>query len=277
MNRLQLNAFQLKLFALVIMTIDHIAYFEAIPMDPVWNTRMRIVGRIAAPLFLYLVTEGLRHTRSKPRYILRLYIAGTAVAAVNVLIMLLMGPGMPKSFGNIFHTFFYVALFVYCLEILIQKQKSSISRAAAVCGLILPFLLTLLEAALIKNHFKKAATVINIFLPFPLMVEYSLLFVLLGLVWYFVGNQYINCGIFAVFCLLSLLVPSSVFDTTSVTILTYMYSSFYELFHPYQTYAVMAIPFLLLYNGEKGRDMKYFFYFYYPLHQYLLFVMGMLL
>ena len=35
-----------------------------------------------------------------------------------------------------------------------------------------------------------------------------------------------------------------------------------------QPYMVLAVPFILLYNGEKGRGQKYFFYLYYPLHRY---------
>lgn len=29
---------------------------------------------------------------------------------------------------------------------------------------------------------------------------------------------------------------------------------------------LLAIPPLLLYNGSRGRSMKYWFYIYYPLH-----------
>ncbi len=40
---------------------------------------------------------------------------------------------------------------------------------------------------------------------------------------------------------------------------------------------VLAILPILLYNGEKGRGMKYFFYVFYPAHIYILYVIATLL
>ena len=37
-----------------------------------------------------------------------------------------------------------------------------------------------------------------------------------------------------------------------------------------QWFMIAALPFMLLYNGQRGRSMKYFFYLYYPLHVYAL-------
>ena len=48
------------------------------------------------------------------------------------------------------------------------------------------------------------------------------------------------------------------------------FGPFYEIFLDGQYWMIMAIPFIWLYNGQRGRKTKVFFYLYYPLHMYLL-------
>ncbi|MCH9275095.1 conjugal transfer protein TraX [Bifidobacterium amazonense] len=40
--------------------------------------------------------------------------------------------------------------------------------------------------------------------------------------------------------------------------------------HSYQWMQIAALPFILLYNGKRGRSMKWFFYAFYPVHLLLL-------
>lgn len=63
MTRFSLTGNQLKLIALVTMTIDHagILLFPGVPA-------LRIIGRLAFPIYAFLIAEGCRHTRSMSRY-----------------------------------------------------------------------------------------------------------------------------------------------------------------------------------------------------------------
>ena len=72
------------------MTIDHLAaYGFEIPVFGAHFDTLRIIGRIAAPLFFFALTESVKHTRSKVRLILRLYLGavgtGLFVAVTNLL------------------------------------------------------------------------------------------------------------------------------------------------------------------------------------------------
>lgn len=68
-----INGFSLKLLALVTMTIDHTA--AALPVPALWYLPMRLIGRIAFPIYCFLLIQGYFHTRSVGRYLGRLLIA----------------------------------------------------------------------------------------------------------------------------------------------------------------------------------------------------------
>ncbi len=66
-----LTSFQLKLIAILAMTIDHIGciFFPQ-------ATWMRVVGRLAMPIFSFLIAEGFRHTSNVKKYARRLLFWG---------------------------------------------------------------------------------------------------------------------------------------------------------------------------------------------------------
>lgn len=68
-----MNRSQLKILAVVSMTVDHIA-LAFLPKASVLYYVMRLFGRLAAPIMTFLLTEGYRHTRSKRMYFRRLVI-----------------------------------------------------------------------------------------------------------------------------------------------------------------------------------------------------------
>ena len=65
-----LSNFDLKLIALITMTIDHIGIVFGTP----FYNALRIVGRISFPIFAFLLTEGYLHTKKFSRYLLRLVV-----------------------------------------------------------------------------------------------------------------------------------------------------------------------------------------------------------
>lgn len=265
---LQLNAFQIKLIALITMTLDHIGAYQTFTVNRMVNDGLRIVGRIAAPLFLFMVVEGLRHTRSKPKYVLRLYTAGVIIEVINRIIERLNGG---VQFDNTLPMFFYTALFVLCIEYIVENHHDARAVCIGSLGLIIPFFFYILHVILTENGFLPVWNIISIFFPSPLSVSYSILFVMMGIAWYFINNKAINCAILALLSLICLVVPASIFFMIPSRWLSPIFVSIFGLFVDTQWCMCLAIPFVLLYNGEKGRSLKYLFYIYYPLHVYLLF------
>ena len=68
-----MNRNQLKILAVISMTVDHIA-LTFLSEDSILYYVMRLFGRLAAPIMTFLLTEGYRHTRSRKKYFRRLVI-----------------------------------------------------------------------------------------------------------------------------------------------------------------------------------------------------------
>ena len=71
-----LNAFQLKIIAIIAMTIDHVSA-TFYPED----IALRIIGRVTMPIMAYFIAEGYYYTKDVKKYFLRLLLA----SAVSVL------------------------------------------------------------------------------------------------------------------------------------------------------------------------------------------------
>ncbi|MCL2190249.1 MAG: conjugal transfer protein TraX [Defluviitaleaceae bacterium] len=63
-----MSSFVIKIIAVISMLFDHTRVFfpDTFPME------FRVIGRIAFPLFVFLVAEGFHHTRSPIKFLLRL-------------------------------------------------------------------------------------------------------------------------------------------------------------------------------------------------------------
>ncbi len=68
---LSLSGSALKFIALISMVIDHWALFFVSPESTAYSV-MRCLGRIAFPVFAFLISEGFIHTRNRKRYFLTL-------------------------------------------------------------------------------------------------------------------------------------------------------------------------------------------------------------
>ena len=86
-----IDEFWLKIFAFVSMVLDHIGLFLVSNYATTSNafaigSIFRIVGRLAFPLFAFFLSEGLKHTKSKNEYLLRLFFVWLGIALVETIL-----------------------------------------------------------------------------------------------------------------------------------------------------------------------------------------------
>lgn len=70
-----LNANQLKLIAIVAMTIDHLTWTLWPGYSKVWWViALHVIGRITAPIMWFFIAEGFHHTHDLKKYAIRLFV-----------------------------------------------------------------------------------------------------------------------------------------------------------------------------------------------------------
>lgn len=252
----------LKLIALVLMLIDHIAEF--IPDMPVW---MHWLGRIAAPIFLYCLVVGMEKTHNRMRYLARLYVSGVVMGIMDFTANLLTESPYVVMQNNIFTSLFLVAIFIEAIE-MYRDDRDNGKRLLII--LLIEQLVSVMMCATASAVFGglHLEFLLGGLLPNVIYTEGSFLVVLIGLLFYWyrkepkwlAGTFALTCVVYAVMVFLN-----SGFSTHAV---------FYE---DYQWMMCMSIPFFLSYNGERGAGMKYFFYIFYPVHILILYVLGNML
>ncbi len=87
--------------------------------------------------------------------------------------------------------------------------------------------------------------------------EYGSLFVILGVIMYFTKeNKDLFTVIYIIFCMIQFAGEIALYGVVS------------------QAFMIIALPFMLKYNNEKGPGLKYFFYIFYPAHTFILFYLA---
>lgn len=261
---------------MIAMTIDHLAaYGFEIPVFGAHFDTLRIIGRIAAPLFFFALTESVKHTRSKVRLILRLYLGAVGTGLFVAVTNLLFHDSIGRfSQSNILYDYVYTALYIVLIEQIInsiktKQWKRSVLALFCILATGVPHFITLFIYDFPYGRFGLSPETVwtirdfaGSFVCSPLAAEYTILFVIMGILMYFAGNKYGKAAVLVVFSLICYFGGEVEYVRNCSVIGT-------VLGYP-QYYMIFAIPFMLLYNGDKGKSSKYFFYVYYPVHRYLI-------
>lgn len=106
-----MSTFVLKLIAVISMLIDHTG--AVLFPEEVW---FRIVGRLAFPIFCFLIAEGYTHTRNVKRYAFRLFLF--ALLSEIPFDLLFFDSWFDISGQNVFFTLFLGLCAVWVADIL---------------------------------------------------------------------------------------------------------------------------------------------------------------
>lgn len=267
------------------MTLDHIGYvligfFGEYQICQALGDIFRIFGRLAFPLYVFMIVEGVIHTRNFKRYILSLGIMATTILIAQIV----MEYGLHMvgfRDGNIFIDLLLIAIAVKCLS-----NKNHLIKLIA----LLPLGYNVLCFIISSYDFAGYRDIANI-IPYFLRPQYYFYGVVMGMLiflsykavklYYYTIRQTMD-GYDAFVGTKEYRIASNLFIAFSVvvsTLLLYAFGFFINsrfVFWNYslQNYAMIAGALLLLYNGKRGYNalwFKYGCYLYYPAHMLIIF------
>lgn len=243
-KRWGLSASTLKIIACVFMVVDHVGVFLLPHLEI-----LRILGRISFPIFAYFIAEGCRYTRNKlKRFLL---VLGLMVLCEGVY---LIYDG--RLDGGIMMTFTFSILLVYQ----VQAIKKALARKK--------WWMT----ALWSLTFVASLVFVHGFVEHVLYVDYGFWGILIPA--FTVLPDYREGEAPTCFRYVSHLPVKLAFWTLGMLLLCISRGLLANI----QSWCLLAIPFMLLYNGTPGRKgFKYGFYVFYPAHLAVLYLIAALM
>lgn len=218
----------LKIIALITMTIDHIGYI--LFPNILW---FRIVGRIAFPLFAFLIAEGCKYTKNKFRYFLLIFVLAGFCQIFSYLFA-----GQTKL--NILFTFSISIALIYLLNWVKSVAKNGNTKKVIVASLLL--VVCLVATYLLTSNSLKFS---------PISVDYGFWGIMVPFVVSLADNHYIKIALISI-CLV---------------ILSFGYA-FVQWFC-----LISIPILLLYNGKRGKLKIKYLFYVYYPLHLCVLYLL----
>ena len=303
---------RLKILALIFMTIDHIGEF--IPNMPIW---FRWIGRMSAPIFFFCAAEGIHHSSDKKQYLKRLWKMSFLMVLIEAVLPPLaeiyFGVVAVYCSNNIFLSIFLGTLLVYLLE----QSKADKAKRIKYISFYAGYQMLLLILGIVWEQFDTILAPLNsipilcdaeriIFTALGAFgfMEGNVILTSAIVLFYICRNNKKKLGIwYSAYCALYFLVfvpqlplkaihfmsrcnvPNAFIEIVRTVgklfgLQTIFSAGNFEnslLNVTYQWMMIFALPFLLMYNGERGKNLKKIFYIYYPAHLVVLCVLGALM
>ncbi|MCR4642465.1 MAG: conjugal transfer protein TraX [Lachnospiraceae bacterium] len=246
-EKLPFSAAVLKWIAVVTMLIDHVGAAIILYVcrhngvkaanDLTYNI-LRDIGRVAFPLYIFMLVEGFSHTKSAPKYLLRLSIF--ALISEVPFDLAFRDKYLDLGYQNVFFTLLIGLACIFVMDRLEKTVMKLTEKGTKLTAVRL--YLTFLNLGVIAAGSA---------LAWLLKTDYSAIGVLAICVMY-LWRFYPLAG--SLFCCLILFLSSL-----------------------REVYCLAALIPISLYNGKRGRQPRYFFYAFYPVHLLLLYLLRLLI
>ncbi len=249
-----MSTFLLKLIAIISMTIDHVGaaigttcvdgklYLSGLIPEDTYNL-LRCIGRLAFPIYCYLIVEGYYHTRSLKKYGTRLFVF-SIISQVPFSLAFLKSP-TDFSDLNVYFTLLFGLICVYLVDVAKKKyaecKNNGTSAALYIVGCPIAVILIMVFSIFIHT-------------------DYSAFGIMLILLFYFFRTDK----------------EKSLTDAKNAHKFIWLFISFglvtYVFSNTVEMLGLLALLPIGLHNNKKGPSMKYVFYAYYPVHLLILYL-----
>jgi hypothetical protein len=221
-----MDSFKLKIIACLAMLIDHIGAV----FFPEYRI-LRVIGRLAFPIFAYLITAGYKNTKNVNVYMKRLFLFFFISQIPFMLAFDIKG----LDYLNIFSTLFLGLLAIYSYDKIEDRQlRVIIVILIAIFAKLLGTdygwygVMIIFSFKFFEDNFPKlliSMILLNILYQMPIVV-------------YCIRNGKVFLR--------------------------------FPLFM--QSFSLISLILIKYYNGERGRNLKYVFYAFYPIHLFIIFI-----
>ncbi len=238
-KKFEITSFVLHIFAMATMLLDHIYHSGLVNIT--WFT---CVGRLAFPIFAFMIAEGFHYTKSRKKYALRMLIF--AIITEIPFNLVVSGNLFYISHQNVMWTFL-ISILLLCLFEKIKQEKSAIMRFFAYLMITVLFSVVAILG----------------------MVDYNAIGILTVALFHFTRTEKEDKTSKKVICYGVQLVVMCMLNVMITTSPEYALPLSGNLYLSMQSFAVLALPLIWLYNGKQGYYNKYIkwgYYLFYPVH-----------
>lgn len=270
-NTLFFNSFALRIIALASVLSDHIALMF-LSSSSVLYFIMRTFGRLAFVFFAFFVSEGILYSKNKDKYLLRF-----SLLYVILQVFIVVANLVDKSFvfRNIFFTLGAMA------SLLVYLEKKEWKKVYYLIPAVLLLVINVLADIVVIPSLEIFAG------------DYGLYG--MGLILAFYGARKLGTYLLLRYPTESegeeesnkhrqqiIYNSAASLALVSVSMISFLLSTFgiTSFGGGFQSFSLIAIPFIMLYSGKLGHNSKgwrAFYYSFFPLHIILIFVISLII